>query len=193
MHSEDAITNRSFLTIEALSTALLDNNAARFSGGSTHTLVIGLSGDGSERSFTKRDAIIMHRLANSPLKNRLLVAYVEGLLGGADLAFALTCPFIVMHNDAMLQTGFGRPGSAAVYVSGSRRLGPMLCEKILFGQRSITSSTAEEALLCVSVENPSEIFGLLENKAITLLAVAKANLITWPVVEEAMLALVDER
>lgn len=193
MHSADAITDRSFTTIEALSAASLDDSAARASGGSMHTLVVGFSGDGSERPFTKSDAIMMHRLANLPLKNGLLVAYIEGLLGGADLAFALTCPFVIMQNDAMLQTGFGHPGSAAVYLTASRRLGPILCEKILFGRESITSSIAEEALLSVSVKKADEIAGVLGNKAITLLSVAKANLITWPVLEEAMLALVDER
>ena len=116
-------------------------------GESSASLMVMFRGEGEERLFQEEDAAFALQLANLPASGHLPIAFVDGQLRGADLAVALFCPWIILGPGASLGSGFGRPGSSAVYVAAARRP--------------------------------------------TLLSVAKANLVTWPMTRQAMFALVD--
>ena len=150
-------------------------------------------GDARERPFEDEDAAFALGLAGLPSSGKLPVAYIDGELRGADLALALFCPMVVLSLRAMLGSGFGRPGSAAVYVAASRRLGSVNCERLLFRSTALSAVEAEQAHLASIAENVHGVCKAALGRKSTLLGVAKANLVTWPISTRSMLALVDAR
>lgn len=146
-----------------------------------------------ERTFTDEDALFAHTLVNLPDRGRFPVAFVTGELSGADLALALSCPLVGLAYDAALSTGFGRPGSAAIYVVAARRIGPFSCEKLLFGSSSATAEDADAALLAKAVASQEDALALANQRIATMISVARANLITWPMPLSSLQALTDER
>ncbi len=160
-------------------------------GESGASLIVMFHGKGEERLFQEEDAALAHQLANLPASGRLPIAFVDGQLRGADLAVALFCPWIILSAGASLGSGFGRPGSSAVYVAAARRLGTVTCERLLFRSKILSATEAMQAHLATLADNVKGAEAVAAARRSTLLCVAKANLVTWPMTRQAMLELVD--
>ena len=98
---------------------------------------------------------------------------------------------MILDSEATLGSGFGRPGSSAVYIAAARRLGVVACERLLFSSKVLSAAEAMEShLATIAIDvAAAEITPAVRQS--TLLSVAKANLVTWPITRQAMLELVD--
>ena len=144
-----------------------------------------------ERAFTHDDSAFAHALVNLPDRGRLPLAFVTGQLSGADLALALLCPLIALKHGASLSTGFGRPGSAAIYIAAARRIGPVACEKLFFGASAVTAESADEANVAKAVASLTDALSLADQRISTMISVARADLVTWPMPLARLQALID--
>ena len=154
-------------------------------------VTLALSDSVSDRAFTYEDASLAHALINLPDEGRLPLAYVSGRLRGADLALALFCPLIAVNRGAELMTGFHQPASAAAYVAAARRLGPVVCERLLFGSEPCTAEDAGAAHLAEVVTSMADAVAFGESRVATIISVARANLVTWPMPLAKLRVLVD--
>ncbi len=147
--------------------------------------------DAEERSFDEGDARLHHLIANLPARLGLVLAYANGPVSGRELAHLLRCSLVFLGPDASLISGFGRPGSAAVYAAAAGKLGQVACERMFFGTGSVSASKAIAAGLASSARDLKEAVAEAEFRFATLAAVAKANLVSWPFSIEASIALID--
>lgn len=159
---------------------------------SDQLVTISFAMSAGERAFTQQDAAFAHALVNLPDRGRLPMAFITGRVSGADLALALFCPLIALAHGATMSTGFGRPGSAAVYVAAARHIGPVACERLLFGASAATAESTEAANLAKAVASEADSRSYADQRIATLISVARANLITWPMPLVRFEAIIDQ-
>ena len=147
--------------------------------------------DGAEQAFDEDDAALSVAVADLPSRDSLPLAYVDGPIGGRHLALLLRCALPVVGPNASLVSGFDRPASAAVYAAAAGRVGASACERLLFGAAPIEADLATSSGLTLFAESLDAAIALAETRFMTMLCVAKANLITWPFSSEMARALVD--
>lgn len=159
---------------------------------SSKTIAFIFDGNGDEFAFGENEADIAFKVVGLPDTGRLPFAFVDGELRGADLALALFCPLIIASPKALIGSGFGRPGSSAVYVAAARRIGPVACERMLFRHDLLSAAELQAANLAVLAESLIDASRIAAARSSTMLSVAKANLVTWPLTKEGLLTLVDK-
>lgn len=166
--------------------------ATALRGKENFTLLLTFLSDGGERSFREEDARFAFDLCNLPSIKCLPVAYIEGHLSGADLAIALCCPQVMVNPKATLASGFSHPGSTAVYAAAARRLGTVACERLLFRATSLSAAEATEAMLTTIADSADDAEVITATRTRTLMAVARANLITAPISLQFTTTLIDD-
>lgn len=141
--------------------------------------------------FTADDAALACTLANLPATGRLAVGFTAGHVRGRALALLLHCSLPMFGPTARLSAGFGEPAAAAIYAAAASRIGALACERHLFAGQAMDIDQIRSCELGGVASTAEEALAQAQSRFATMLAVHRANLITWPFPIDVARALVD--